>query len=94
MDGWFPQFPPGDEGRQAIARLTQYVGEAGRDPGSLGMEARINVSDGSPEAWLGRARSWEDLGATHVSVNTMRAGLGSPDAHIDAIRQFKEVEMG
>jgi hypothetical protein len=33
-------------------------------------------------------------GATHVSANTMGAGLASPDAHIDAIRQFKEVLRG
>jgi hypothetical protein len=33
---------------------------------------------------------WEELGATHLTVNTMEAGLASPQAHIDTIRRFKE----
>jgi hypothetical protein len=31
------------------------------------------------------------MGATHISVNTMRAGLSGPQQHIDAIQQFGEV---
>ena len=50
----------------------------------------INIST-APEFWVNRARAWEDLGATHSAVNTMRAGLESPEAHINAIRKFKEV---
>ncbi len=58
---------------------------------NLVLVARINLVDGNPEFWVNRARAWEDLGATHISVNTMRAGLESLEAHINAIRQFKEV---
>jgi probable F420-dependent oxidoreductase len=90
-DGWFPQFGPDEKGRETIARVHQYARETGRDPSAIGMEARINISDGNPEFWLERARAWEELGATHISVNTMRAALGSPEAHIKAIQRFKEV---
>ena len=90
-DGWFPQFAPDESGREAVTRVREYAGEAGRDPALLGMEARINFADGDPEFWMERARAWRDLGATHISVNTMRGGLGSPEAHINAIQQFKEV---
>jgi hypothetical protein len=31
------------------------------------------------------------MGATHISIDTMRAGLESPQDHINAIQQFKEV---
>ena len=31
---------------------------------------------------------WGTLGATHLSVNTMDAGLRTPDAHITAIKHF------
>jgi hypothetical protein len=34
--------------------------------------------------------AWQDLGATHLAMNTMNAGLDSPDQHIDAIRRFQE----
>jgi len=58
------------------------------------MEARMNIADGPPEFWAQQAQVWAGLGATHLSVNTMRAALRSPDAHIKAIRQFKEVVGG
>ena len=93
-DGWFPQFSPDETGRETVARVREYAREEGRDPSVIGMEARINIIDGNPEFWLNRARAWENLGATHISVNTMRAGLESPEAHINAIRQFKEVVGG
>ena len=90
-DGWFPQFSPDEAGRETITRVREYAREEGRDPSVIGMEARINIADGNPEFWVERAKAWEELGATHISVNTMRAGLESSEAHINAIRQFKEV---
>ena len=90
-DGWFPQMQPGDDARATVERLKVFAKEAGRDPATIGMEPRINLGDGDPEFWQEQARVWEDMGATHVSVNTMRAGLDSPQDHINAIQQFKEV---
>ncbi len=93
-DGWFPSFAPDDTGREVVSRLRDYAREAGRDPAAIGMEARINLADGAPDFWRQRADAWADLGATHLSVNTMNAGLNSPDAHIKAIQQFKEAITG
>ena len=90
-DGWFPQMQPGDDARSTVERLKVFAKEAGRDAATIGMEPRINLGDGDPEFWQEQARVWEDMGATHVSVNTMRAGLNSPQDHINAIQQFKEV---
>jgi hypothetical protein len=86
-----PNLGPMRRGGETIARVHQYAREAGRDPSAIGMEARINISDGNPEFWVERAGAWKELGATHISVNTMRAALGSPEAHIRAIQRFKEV---
>ena len=93
-DGWFTLFTPDEAGRETIARMRGYAQEAGRDPSHIGMEARINITDGPPEHWAKQAKMWEEVGATHISVNTMRAGLLSPGEHIDAIKQFKEVVDG
>jgi probable F420-dependent oxidoreductase len=90
-DGWFPQLPPNDQGKIAIERLHTYAREAGRDPAAIGIEARINVGQGKPEDWLQAVEAWKSLGATHLAINTMGAGLASPQAHIDAIRRFREV---
>ena len=89
-DGWFPQMPPNDEAMEKLELFRGYAREAGRDPASIGVEGRINYSDGGPEVWVDRVKAWEELGATHVSMNTMGAGLKSPQDHIDAIRRFKE----
>ena len=93
-DGWFPQFPPDDAGKAILAKVQKYAEEAGRDPSSIGLEARVSVSDGDPEFWQERATLWKGLGATHFSVNTMEAGLQSAQDHINTIQQFKEVVSG
>ena len=90
-DGWFPQMQPGDDAKATVERLMAFASEAGRDGAAIGMEPRINFADGDPEFWQEQARAWRELGATHLSVNTMRAGLNSPQDHINAIQQFKEV---
>ena len=89
-DGWFPQFAPDDAGRATLARMHSYARAAGRDPSAIGIEGRISLAESGPDAWGQLAEVWRGLGATHLSVNTMRAGLATPDAHIDAIRQFRE----
>lgn len=90
-DGWFPQFAPDKAGEETLNRMRGYAREAGRDPAAIGIEARINYAGGDPERWAREAEAWRKLGATHLSVNTMKAGLRSPDEHIKAIRQLKEV---
>jgi probable F420-dependent oxidoreductase len=90
-DGWFPQGKPNDQMRETIERLHNYIREAGRDPSSVGIEARVEASDGDPDEWLRQTKAWQALGATHISINTMKAGFTSPDQHIAAIRRYKEV---
>ncbi|MDP9375168.1 MAG: LLM class F420-dependent oxidoreductase [Chloroflexota bacterium] len=89
-DGWFPQRPPDDEARAMIERLRGYAREAGRDPAAIGVEGRMSVAQVPESGWADTARAWRDLGATHLSVNTMGAGLASPQDHIDALRRVKE----
>jgi len=89
-DGWFPQFRPGDTARQTIERLYSYVREAGRQPADVGIEGRVGIAGSTPEQWAQAVEEWRRLGATHLGVNTMGAGLASPGDHIDALRRFKE----
>lgn len=93
-DGWFPQFRPDRTGEETMARLHQYARDAGRDPGSIGIEGRVSIAGRPPEDWAQEAEAWKKLGATHLSVNTMGAGLRSPQEHINAVRQFKEAVHG
>jgi len=89
-DGWFPQFKPDGRGQEQIAQMKEIAVGSGRDPGSIGIEGRVSISEGNPDEWNKTAAAWGEVGATHLSVNTMRAGLSGPDEHIEAIRRFKE----
>jgi probable F420-dependent oxidoreductase len=89
-DGWFPLGPLDERMREAVRRLRGYVEEAGRDPASVGIEARLDVGRVPPEEWIVQTEAWRSLGATHISINTMNAGLGSPQDHVETIRRYKE----
>src|SRR2546428_5674653 len=93
-DGWFPQLEPGDKVRSMIEKIRSYAKEAGRDPSTIGVEARLAIASRAPEGWTKLASQWKELGATHLSVNTMKAGLSTPSDHITAIRRFKEAVAG
>ena len=88
-DGWFPLMGPDDTCRAAIDKIGSYAREAGRDPKSIGIESRVTIGQKSPEEWKKEIEAWKNLGATHLAVNTMKAGLPTPTAHIEAIRRVK-----
>ncbi len=93
-DGWFPQFQPDSAGQEMIAQMHEHARAAGRDPGAIGIEGRISVARGNPDAWNRTAAAWAEVGASHLSVNTRGAGLKGPDQHIEAIQRFKEAVSG
>jgi alkanesulfonate monooxygenase SsuD/methylene tetrahydromethanopterin reductase-like flavin-dependent oxidoreductase (luciferase family) len=93
-DGWFPQFTPGPEQAETVERLRGYVTAAGRRVEDVGIEGRINLVTTPEERWGGTLQSWRELGASHVSFNTMGANLHSPQGHIEVIKRFKEIAGG
>jgi len=93
-DGWFPLLGPDDKCRAMIEKIRAYTREAGRDPRSVGIEGRIMIGQGSPEQWTKEIQAWKELGATHVTANTMKAGFSSPSGHVEAIRRFRAVFAG
>ncbi len=81
--------PPNLETYRAIVgKLRAFLQEAGRDPKTFGLEGRISYAAG-PDGWKAGWEAWRELGGTHLSVTTMGAGLPSPAAHVDAIREVK-----
>ena len=90
-DGWFPLRRPDDDMRAMLERLRRYAREAGRSPEAIGVEGRLNIGQVGEEGWAAEVAAWRDLGATHLSVNTMGANLATPQAHIDALRRVKAV---
>ena len=90
-DGWFPLGQPDEQMQQTIERLYSYLQEAGRNPNTMGIQARVNAKDGNPDEWLRQTKQWQALGATHICLNTMGAGFDSLQQHLDAIRRYREI---
>jgi probable F420-dependent oxidoreductase len=91
-DGWMPAGrKPDDVVKRLIEQLEKYLHEAGRDRKTFGIDPWIPIVGLNKEELRERVQTWRGLGATHVAVDTMRAGFKSPQAHIDAIRSFREV---
>jgi len=89
-DGWMPRPAPLEEKRAMIDRMRQLVAEHGRDPAAFGVESWVPIGDRGADEWAAAAAGLKRAGCSHVSINTMRAGLRGADAHIDAIRRFRE----
>jgi probable F420-dependent oxidoreductase len=91
-DGWFPQVPPGPALDEARAIVDEAAISAGRDPSTLGIEGRVSWT-GELGDVVADVDRWRQNDATHLSVNTMRAGLATVDDHLNALTQVAE-ELG
>ena len=85
-DGWFPMMDPGPKLDDATAQVKRAATAAGRDADSLGMEGRVSWTGGPDEA-VAEIAAWKAAGATHVSVNTMNAGLATVDDHLAVLER-------
>ena len=90
-DGWMANVRTIKQARPAVEKLNRYLEEAGRDRPSFGIEARLNANLITKENWINFVKSWEELGATHLSINTMSCGYETPSAHITALKEFAQV---
>jgi probable F420-dependent oxidoreductase len=88
-DGWFPMMAPGPQFHEARRIVAEAAAEAGRDPASLGIEGRVRWQQDRDEM-AAAMRQWQDAGATHLSVNTMGAGLKTVDDHLAALATAAE----
>src|ERR1700712_538894 len=68
-DGWFPMMAPGPQLDEALAEIATGAAAAGRDPASIGMEARVTWK-GDQDAVATQITAWAEAGASHLSVNT------------------------
>jgi probable F420-dependent oxidoreductase len=104
-DGWLPNFQPDDVGRRAVETMRSSARRYGRDPAVIGIEATMTIIDRTPDELRAEVEAWRQLGASHITVNTMperwieseqrwnKASIGqlaNPTAHVEAIRKFRD----
>jgi probable F420-dependent oxidoreductase len=88
-DGWFPQMYPDHKAGAILERLRAATRAAGRSPTAVGIEARLSIRDVPEEQWASYAEAWRNLGATHLGINTMGAGLQTPADHISMLERVR-----
>ena len=87
-DGWFPMTGPGPKLDDARAIVRDAAVAAGRDPGAIGLEGRVEAAD--PDTVSAGLEAWAGVGASHVSINTMGKGLKTVDDHLAALAAVAE----
>lgn len=92
-DGWFPQVQPGPELDQARSIVEEAARAAGREPLALPMEGRASWNGDLDDA-LEQIEAWRAAGATHLSINTMNAGLETVDAHLSVLGRIADHARG
>jgi probable F420-dependent oxidoreductase len=85
-DGWLPQSDPAT-GAEMVERLHGYAREAGRDPAGIGLEPRLNLTTVPPGERAGYVAAWQRLGANHLTIATMGAGLATADDHLGVLEE-------
>jgi probable F420-dependent oxidoreductase len=86
-DGWFPQTAPGPRLDEARGIVEQAALDAGRDPNEIGMEGRVSWTDDGVDKVLDHVERWRAAGASHLSINTMGAGLGAAGGHLAVLAE-------
>jgi probable F420-dependent oxidoreductase len=90
-NGWF--YPGDDYFPDEIAQRRKGLIEvaakaAGRDIADIGIEKIFTHASEPANGWSEAIAAWSDYGATHISLNTMNAGLGSLADHLTALQRF------
>jgi probable F420-dependent oxidoreductase len=95
-DGWITdKLQPGPELAEAKAQVEKAAVAADREPSSLGLQGRVRLVDidfdrRGIDGVVEDVLAWEDAGATHLAIDTMGAGLGGLDEHLDVLRACSE----
>ncbi|MGD0984897.1 MAG: LLM class F420-dependent oxidoreductase [Acidimicrobiales bacterium] len=90
-EGWFPLFAPGPQLDEALTVIERAALEAGREPEAIGMEGFVDLGPGDLVRLGQQAETWRSVGASHLSLNTMKAGFRSVDDHVARLAAAAEI---
>jgi probable F420-dependent oxidoreductase len=93
-DGFFPQRPLDGSWAATLDKIRRWRAEAGRDRDAFGIDQRLNVGSATPDEVHTLVDEWRGLGATHLTLNIMGAGLRGPDAHIKRLTELIQTVRG
>lgn len=97
-DGWITLYhEPNEAARADFERLGEYVEQAGRSKGEVGIDAWVTMGESTPDQWRQEIAAWIELGVSHITLNTAfhvghhKRIHGTTDAdHLQAINTYIE----
>ena len=84
-----PRVKPGPDADLALAHFRAGAESVGRDVTSLGLEATVFTEGRGGNAIREELEQWRELGASHVTIRTMTAGLTDVNAHLSALEEAR-----
>ncbi len=87
-DGWLAHTTTPEQGEPMVEKLHGYLDESGRKPKDFGICVCLDMY--FSHDWDKYVEAWRELGATHFDIDTSRAGLKTPQDHIDVLTRFKD----
>ena len=78
------------EARAVVGEIKRHLAENMRAKSTFGLSAFLQVQPGVFDVSLEEARGWEALGLTHLSINTMNAGIREPRDHLQVALSFMD----
>jgi len=91
-DGWYSDPTVGVERAAACLPVIRSAAEqAGRDPTAIGFEARLHMKMRSAGELEVEANQWQQLSATHLTVDTKGCGRTSVDDHLEALSRIAHI---
>jgi probable F420-dependent oxidoreductase len=78
------------EAPRVIDSMREMLVANGRDRDGFGFAARIQLDPDDVAGTLEKARAWERVGISHLSINTMDLGVVEPGLHLRLLRDFME----
>jgi len=86
--GWMPGFRTAESAVPWLDSLDPYLEAEGRTRADIGIEPRLQFRDGNADTWGKDLEGWKQVGAGHISINTMGCGFTTIAQHLDALRTF------
>lgn len=88
-DGYLPLAPLEGGWQATLDKVHRWLGEAGRDPSTFGIEGRLNAATGTPAEWRKAIDMWRGFNASHLSVGV--TGLGGIEAQVQRLREVRQM---
>ena len=92
-DGWLNIYVSPDNIQPALDKIQASAEQAGRDASKIGLDCWTGMGSGTPDDWRAEIETWRNLGATHITVNTIfNRGHIKPIKGRDASTHLKMIE--